>query len=45
VPVGHPHVDANNVERILKQGYRFLMTGPTRSYGGLEKGLQLAGRK
>jgi len=45
VPVGHPHVDANNVERILKQGYRFLMTGPTRGYAGLEKGMQLAGRK
>jgi 4-hydroxy-2-oxoheptanedioate aldolase len=44
VPVGHPHVDANNVERILNQGYRFLMAGPTRSFAGLEKGLQLSGR-
>lgn len=44
VPVGHPHVDANNVERILNQGYRFLMAGPTRSFAGLEKGLKLAGR-
>jgi 4-hydroxy-2-oxoheptanedioate aldolase len=44
VPVGHPHVDANNVERVLKEGYRFLMAAPTRSYAGLEKGLKLAGR-
>ncbi len=45
VPVGHPHVDASNVERILKEGYRFLMPAPTRSYAGLDKGRQLAGRK
>ena len=44
VPVGHPHVDANNVERILSEGYRILMPGPTRGYGGLEKGRKLAGR-
>jgi 4-hydroxy-2-oxoheptanedioate aldolase len=44
VPVGHPHVDSNNVERILGEGYRFLMTAPTRSYGALDKGRQLAGR-
>lgn len=44
VVVGHPHVDANNVERILQEGYRFLMPAPVRSYLGLEKGLKLAGR-
>lgn len=44
VVVGHPHVDANNVERVLEQGYRFLMPAPVRSYAGLEKGLKLAGR-
>ena len=44
IPVGHPHVDANNVERILAEGYRFLMAAPTRAYAGLEKGRQLAGR-
>ena len=41
--VGHPHVDANNVERILGEGYRFLMAAPVRSYAALEKGLKLAG--
>ena len=44
VPVGHPHVDAGNVERLLREGYRFLMSAPTRSYAGLDKGRQLAGR-
>jgi len=44
VPVGHPHVDAGNVERILGEGYRWLMAAPVRSYAGLDKGLKLAGR-
>src|SRR5438445_6934700 len=44
VPAGHPHVDSNNVERILKEGYRFLMAAPTRSYAALDKCRQLAGR-
>ena len=44
VPVGHPHVDSNNVERILKEGYRFLMAAPVRSYAALERCRQLAGR-
>lgn len=44
VAVGHPHVDANNVERILGEGYRFLMAAPVRTFAGLEKGLSLAGR-
>ena len=44
VPVGHPHVDSKNVERVLSEGYRILMPAPVRSYAALEKGLQLAGR-
>src|SRR6476659_10672325 len=40
VVVGHPHVDSNNVERILAEGYRFLMAAPVRSYAALEKGLK-----
>src|SRR5207302_10925878 len=44
VVVGHPHVDSNNVERILGEGYRFLMAPPVRSYPALDKGLKLAGR-
>jgi 4-hydroxy-2-oxoheptanedioate aldolase len=45
VPVGHPHVGGANVERIVKEGYRFLMAAPVRSYGALEKGRELVGRK
>src|SRR5438874_1270727 len=44
VVVGHPHVDASNVERILAEGYRFLMAAPVRSYAALDKVLKLAGR-
>jgi 4-hydroxy-2-oxoheptanedioate aldolase len=44
VPVGHPHVDSNNVERVLSEGYTFLMAGPSRSYPALDKGRQLSGR-
>jgi 4-hydroxy-2-oxoheptanedioate aldolase len=45
VKVGHPHVDATNVERILGEGYTFLMAAPVRSFAALDKGRQLAGRK
>lgn len=41
VPVGHPHVDSKNVERILREGYRFLIATPTRSYTALDKGREL----
>jgi 4-hydroxy-2-oxoheptanedioate aldolase len=44
VAVGHPHVDASNVERILEEGYTFLMSGPVRTTPGLDKGLKLSGR-
>jgi len=36
VPCGHPHVEAHNMEAVLSQGYRFLMTAPVRSYGVLD---------
>jgi 4-hydroxy-2-oxoheptanedioate aldolase len=45
VVVGHPHVEVGNAERILKEGYRFLMAAPTRSYAHLDKARELAGRK
>ena len=45
VVVGHPHVEAGNCERILKEGYRFLMCAPTRSYGHLDKARAAAGLK
>ncbi len=44
VVVGHPHANPGNMQRIMDEGYRFIMSGPTRSYAGLEKGLGLTGR-
>ncbi|MBM3609152.1 MAG: aldolase [Alphaproteobacteria bacterium] len=44
VVVGHPHVESKNVERVLNEGYRFLMAAPERSYNALNKGRELAGR-
>jgi 4-hydroxy-2-oxoheptanedioate aldolase len=42
--VGHPHVTADNVEQVLDDGYRFLMSAPVRTYPGLERGRALTGR-
>ena len=36
VPCGHPHVDAANAERVIDEGYRFLVAAPVRSFPGLE---------
>jgi 4-hydroxy-2-oxoheptanedioate aldolase len=36
VPCGHPHVEAHNMEKVLSEGYRFLMTAPVRSYAVLD---------
>lgn len=44
VPVGHPHVGVDNVERVVAEGYRLLMPAPVRTYAGLEMGLKLTGR-
>ncbi len=44
VAVGHPHVNSNNVERVLQQGFNFLMTFPTRDFSALAKGRRLCGR-
>jgi 4-hydroxy-2-oxoheptanedioate aldolase len=44
VPVGHPHVDSENIEWVLEKGYRWLMTSAGRSYGDLNKARDLTGR-
>ncbi len=36
VACGHPHVDASNAQRVIDEGYRFLVAAPVRSYPGLE---------
>ena len=43
VRVGHPHVTSQNVERVLAQGYTFLMSSPVKTYGAFEKARQIAG--
>lgn len=44
VVCGHPHANAKNVDELVAKGYRWLMTLPTQSYAGLDKGLKAAGR-
>src|SRR5713226_5368751 len=44
IPCGHPHVDARNMERLLDQGFRWLMASPERSMNALELGRKTAGR-
>lgn len=44
VPVGHPHVTEKNVEQVLEQGYRLLLTAPVVSHPGLDHGRALSGR-
>lgn len=43
VVVGHPHVGAKNVERLIEEGFRFLMSAPSRSYGVVGQARELAG--
>jgi 4-hydroxy-2-oxoheptanedioate aldolase len=42
--VGHPHVESGNVERIVKEGYRFLMMAPTQNYGHFTAAQKTVGR-
>ena len=45
VAVGHAHADHNNMQKLIEQGFRFIMTTTKRSDADLEKGLELTGRK
>jgi 4-hydroxy-2-oxoheptanedioate aldolase len=42
VPVGHPHVTTENVERVLQEGFRFLMSAPVKTYTAIEKARELS---
>lgn len=44
VPCGHPHVDASNAQKVVEEGYRFLMAAPSRTLAGLEACRTLTGR-
>jgi len=41
VEVGHPHVTSSNVERVLAEGYRLILSAPVRSYGAAQKALEI----
>jgi 4-hydroxy-2-oxoheptanedioate aldolase len=45
VPVGHPHVTSGNVERVLAEGYRFILSAPVRSYDAIQKAKELTGKQ
>jgi 4-hydroxy-2-oxoheptanedioate aldolase len=44
VACGHPHVEADNVDEVVAQGFKWLMPRPARSNAVLEKALKLSGR-
>ena len=44
IPCGHPHPDGKNIERLVKDGYRFLMPSSPRTFGVLDQGRKLTGR-
>ena len=44
VVVGHPHVEMDNMERVMGEGFRFLMCSAPKSYGKLDKAMKLVGR-
>jgi len=44
VPVAHPHVTTENVERVYNEGYRLLVCGTSRTYPALDKVRELSGQ-
>ena len=44
VVVGHPHVESGNCERIVKEGYRFLMMAPVQGFGHFTATQKAVGR-
>lgn len=44
VPNGFWHTTADNVERLIADGYRYLMAGPGRNFNVVNKGRAAAGR-
>ncbi len=45
VRVAHPHVTSNNVERVVAEGYRFLMSSPVKTYGAIDTARKMLGVK
>jgi 4-hydroxy-2-oxoheptanedioate aldolase len=44
VACGHPHVEADNVDEVVAQGFKWLMPRPARTNAVLDKALKLSGR-
>ena len=44
VPCGHPHPDADNMDRLVQEGYKFLMPSAGRSFAVLNQMRSLAAR-
>jgi 4-hydroxy-2-oxoheptanedioate aldolase len=44
VACGHPHVEPANAQRVIDDGYKFLMAAPARSFAGLDACRKITGR-
>ena len=44
IPCGHPHPDADNMDRLVQEGYKLLMPSAGRSFAVLNQMRSLAGR-
>jgi 4-hydroxy-2-oxoheptanedioate aldolase len=42
VACGHPHPDAKNIQRLVSNGFRFLMPSSPRSFSVLDQGRKSA---
>jgi len=45
VAVGHPHVTTKNVDRVIAEGFRFLMSKPVSTYAAIDKAKEVLGIK
>lgn len=44
VVCGHPHVEPGNAQRVIDEGYKFLMAAPARTFAGLDVCRKITGR-
>jgi 4-hydroxy-2-oxoheptanedioate aldolase len=44
VPVGHPNVNSSNVEQLMAQGYRFILSNPVPTYDAVHKAREIAAK-
>lgn len=42
VPVGHPHVTSQNVEQVIAEGFRLMLSAPVRTYDAIKRGRELS---